>query len=203
MDTIVKITGREDIVYPDMVISADDLRAVLTINLSNHSVTEGEEDGSHVVRFEARTGTKGSTNVENVEGNLIVNNTRIIVQGREDIVLEGDMTLEEVTSALSGVVNVGTMDVKEEVIDTDRVVTYSPKVGTKGWEEDEDDFVQQNTHIFIEGREDKFLPNTVMDAQQASAFFEGQINLSSMDVEEVENGDTLEIRYTVRTGTKG
>jgi hypothetical protein len=74
----------------------------------------------------------------------------------------------------------------------------------EGFEEDEDDFVElKNTKITIPGRETIVLKDLVMDATMVKNSFSGQIDLSGYNVEEIEQGDTLEVRFTARTGTKG
>ena len=70
--------------------------------------------------------------------------------------------------------------------------------------EDEDlDVVVSNTRIFIPGREAQVIPGIVLDAQMVKNTFAGEIDLSGYNVEEVERGDTLDVIFTARTGTKG
>lgn len=81
------------------------------------------------------------------------------------------------------------------------------------YEDEEDDFEadeyedddQQlvNTRIIIPGRETVNIAGLVMDATMVKNSFSGTIDLSSYNVEEIEDGDTLEVRFTARTGTKG
>lgn len=76
------------------------------------------------------------------------------------------------------------------------------------FEEDEEDEAEEavelrNTRIVIPGRVAQVINNVVLDAQLVKNSFSGTIDLSGFNVEEIEDGDTLEVRFTARTGTKG
>ena len=72
-----------------------------------------------------------------------------------------------------------------------------------GYEDEDEVPALRNTLIAIPGREVQTVPGIVMDAQMVKDSFSGDIDLSGFTVEEIENGDTLEVRFTARTGTKG
>ena len=71
-------------------------------------------------------------------------------------------------------------------------------------DEDEEDYEEVvNTLIRIPGREAQVINGMVLDAEQVRASFSGDIDLSSYSVTEEEFGDTMEITFQARTGTKG
>lgn len=73
-------------------------------------------------------------------------------------------------------------------------------------EEEFDEFDEPeviNTLIVIPGREDQLVRGIVLDSQMVRESFSGDIDLSSYDVEETELGDTLQVAFQARTGTKG
>ncbi len=60
-----------------------------------------------------------------------------------------------------------------------------------------------NTMIRIPGRPDSVISGMVLDAELVRQNYSDSLDLSNFSAEEVENGDTLEIHFSARTGTKG
>lgn len=239
MNTTIIIPGRETQTIPGLVMTKQAVVASFagTVDLSGMESSETREGDDVTFTFKNRTGTKGSgmsVNIENlnvnVDGDLVVNSTRIEVPGREAQVLDGYvMSADEVISAFAGSVNLSGMDHTEEDVDGVRVVSFKNRTGTKGStvnindifaalqgsqneaiassdeieEEEEDEVELANTRITIPGRQDQVITGMVMDSQIIKESFAGTIDLSGYDVEETENGDTLEVRFSARTGTKG
>lgn len=241
--TTIVIPGRETQTIPGLVMTKSDVIAAYAgdIDLSNMVATEETaETGGTTITFANKTGTKGNDiyvsgdlNLS-VEGDVVVNNTRIVIPGREAQIIPGlAMSKSDVVAAYAGDMDLSGMNCAECVEGDTAVITFSNKTGTKGqtnlldaifaavaeqsaqasvetpeeddedFEDDEDEVVLRNTLIMIPGREAQRVPGIVMDAQLVKDSFSGDIDLSGYDVEEVDNGDTLEVRFTARTGTKG
>ena len=245
--TTIVIPGRETQTIPGLVMTKSDVIAAYAgdIDLSNMVATEEtSETGGTTITFANKTGTKGSDIIVSgdlnvsVQGDVVVNNTRIVIPGREAQVIPGlAMSKADVIAAYAGDMDLSGMNCEESFEGDTTVITFSNKTGTKGQtnlldaifaavaeqsnqasvestedaededfedeDEDEDEVVLRNTLIMIPGREAQRVPGIVMDAQLVKDSFSGDIDLSGYDVEEVDNGDTLEVRFTARTGTKG
>ncbi|CAL9988555.1 hypothetical protein VPHD69_0307 [Vibrio phage D69] len=254
--TTIVIPGRETQTIPGLVMTKSDVIAAYAgdIDLSNLVATEeSDSSGATTITFANKTGTKGNDiyvsgdlNLS-VDGDVNINNTRIVIPGREAQTIPGIvMGQADVRAAFAGEIELGGMDCVECVEGDTAVITFANKTGTKGQTnllsaifaaveeqtrqeqasvdvaadedefEDEDDFLEdegdfgneervvlRNTLISIPGREAQTVPGIVMDAQMVKDSFAGDIDLSGYNVEETEVGDTLEVRFSARTGTKG
>lgn len=245
--TTIVIPGRETQTIQGLVMTKSDVIAAYAgdIDLSNMVATEETTATGTVITFANKTGTKGNDiyvsgdlNLS-VDGDVVVNNTRIVIPGREAQDIPGlRMTQQDVRAAFAGEIELSGMNCSECVEGDTAVITFSNKTGTKGqtnllnaifaaaaeqsstsqalveddvegdgfdeyYEEDEEVVELRNTLIVIPGREAQRVPGIVMDAQMVKDSFSGDIDLSGYNVEEIENGDTLEVRFTARTGTKG
>ena len=235
--TTIIIPGRETQTIPGLVLTTADVIASFAgdIDLSQMTSSETTEGSNVTITFANRTGTKGSevtVNIEqvNINGDVMVNSTRIEIPGREAQVIPGIvMNQAEVRAAFAGEIELAGMQCTESEEDGVAIISFANKTGTKGQvdilntilaavaanapaveataediEEDEDEFIEVvNTLISIPGREDQVIPGIVLDAQMVKDSFSGEIDLSGYNVEETENGNTLEVRFTARTGTKG
>lgn len=240
--TIIVIPGREDQTIPGLVMNAADIRSAFAgdIDLSSMTDSTNELNGVTTVTFANRTGTKGNDiyiagdlNLS-VEGDVIINNTRIEIPGREAQVIPGlVMASAEVRAAFASDIDLSGLECAECVEGDTAVITFSNRTGTKGQtdllaaifaavesrqlavdaeeeaEEEEEHYEEEeyedltSTRIVIPGREDQFIQGIVLDAQMVKDSFSGEIDLSGYDVEEIEYGNVLEVRFTARTGTKG
>lgn len=182
VNTRIEMPGREAVTLPGQVLDAGQVIAAYTgtVDLSGYNHAEEVEGDTQVIRFTNRTGTKGQTNL-----------------------------LDVITQALAAQAVTGTTSESSNTsIDLSKGFAAEPAYV----ESVEDDFVADyddepeelvNTRILIPGREAQFIPGMVMDATMVRDSFSGTIDLSGYTVEEVEDGDTLEVRFTARTGTKG
>lgn len=139
-NTTIIIPGREAQVINGLVMSPADVVAAYAGDISLSGMTNSTStsaDGSITITFANKTGTKGNTlNVETlniqVDGDLVIN-TRIVIPGREAIVLQ-DVVLQpaDVIAAFAGDINLSGMDYASSVERNDQVITFSNKTGTKG-----------------------------------------------------------------------
>jgi len=159
--------------------------------------------------------------------------TRIQIPGREDQVLPGmTLTEDQVVASFAGTVDLSSYESSTSTVNGETVISFTNRTGTKGSgdadaflsmvlsqiagaspevtsvdftkEEAEPEEVELvNTLIKIPGREAQTIPGMVMDTAQVRAAFSGSVDLSSYDSSETEEGDTLVIEFTNRTGTKG
>lgn len=247
--TTIVIPGRETQVIPEIEMSKSDVIAAFAgdINLGNMTATETRDESGVTITFANKTGTKGNDVVINtevlnvsVEGDVVVNNTRIEIPGREAQVIPGlVMTPSDVQAAFAGDVDLSGMTFSEEDLGDTHLISFANRTGTKGQtnlmqaivaavqqaQEESTALAQEeapvavaqeetsvaveetlelnSTRIVIPGREDQVIEDIVLDAQMVKDSFSGEIDLSGYNVEEVENGNTLEVRFTARTGTKG
>lgn len=245
--TTIIIPGREAQVISGLAMTAADVRAAYAgdIDLSNMNESTETSGEMTTITFANKTGTKGNDIIVNVnvDGDIVVNNTRIEIPGREAQTIPGlVMTPADVRAAFAGDVDLTGMNVQEAVDGDTHVITFANRTGTKGQTnllsaifaavqeaeaqqratvDAEEDFVDEyfedadlevvadetpeltSTRIVIPGREDQFIPGIVLDAQMVKDSFSGEIDLSGYNVEEIENGSTLEVRFSARTGTKG
>lgn len=244
--TTIIIPGREAQVISGLAMTAADVRAAYAgdIDLSNMNESTETSGEMTTITFANKTGTKGNDIIVNVnvDGDIVVNNTRIEIPGREAQTIPGlVMTPADVRAAFAGDVDLTGMNVQEAVDGDTQVITFANRTGTKGqtnllsaifaavqeaetqqratvdaeadnveeylaneYFEDTDETPElTSTRIVIPGREDQFIQGIVLDAQMVKDSFSGEIDLSGYNVEEIENGSTLEVRFSARTGTKG
>lgn len=182
INTRIEIPGREAQLIPGVVMTPVDVRAAFAgeIELGGMDCTEACEGTTNVISFANKTGTKGQTNVLAAIFEA--------VQAAQ-VAQAGQITTE-----------VGyTAEPVEDLSDEDDFFD----------EEDEDEYIETaapaltNTRIVIPGREAQVIPGIVLDAQMVKDSFSGEIDLSGYNVEEIERGNTLEVIFTARTGTKG
>lgn len=180
VNTRIEMPGREAVVIPGQVLDAGEVIAAYTgtIDLSGYNHSEEHDGDTQVIRFANRTGTKGTTNLVDVIAQALATQA---AQASQNTTPSVDLSKGFVAAPAY-----------EESVDDDFVDDY---------EEEFEELV--NTRIFIPGREAQFIPGMVMDATMVRDSFSGTLDLSGYTVEEVEVGDTLEVRFTARTGTKG
>lgn len=231
--TTIIIPGRETQTINGLKLSKADVIASFAgdIDLSSMESSETSNGDAVTITFRNRTGTKGSDINIAVSGDLVINNTRVIIPGREAQTISGiALSIDDVVSAFAGDVDLSRLDSRESVDGDTRTITFSNRTGTKGQvniieaiaravadaapveDEEDDDFYEEgedddvelvNTRIIIPGRETQTIMGMVLDSTQVKESFQGDIDLSSYDVSETEIGNTLEVRFTARTGTKG
>ena len=227
--TTIIIPGRETQVIPGLELTKENVIASFAgeIDLSGMTSTESRDEDGVTITFANRTGTKGTDITINIAGDVNIVGTRIEIPGRETQTIPGvSMGRAEVIAAFAGDLDLGTMNCEESLEDDYQVITFSNRTGTKGavnigdaiaaalrgteevepedFEDEEDDYIElSNTRISIPGRETQTIPGIVLDAQMVRESFSGDIDLSGYAVEEVEDGDTLVVTFSARTGTKG
>ena len=91
--------------------------------ISNMTFTERVEGNTRIVTFSPRTGTKG-----------VINFTKIIVTSLDsDYQIPGDMSPASIVSAYATQIpGISNMTFTERVEGETRIVTFSPRTGTKG-----------------------------------------------------------------------
>ena len=169
----------------------------------------------------------------NISGNVIVNTRIEIPGREAQIIPGLVMTQDDVRAAFAGEVDLAGMNCTESQERDCHVISFANRTGTKGQtnimsaifqavqdaqanqgatvedyeeeypEEEEEEVVLSNTRIYIPGREVQLIPGIVLDAQMVKNTFAGEIDLSGYNVEEIDRGDTLDVVFTARTGTKG
>ena len=178
VNTRIEIPGRETLEIPGMVMTPSDVRAAFAgdVDLTGMTVNEETRDDFKVITFANKTGTKGTETLMSV-----------IMAAVEQA------TAEQATAGSDPFNEVDSISATEAV----------SMVEAASIMEEEVDVALTSTRIIIPGREDQFIPGMLLDAQQVKDSFSGELDLSGYDVEEIESGSTLEVRFTARTGTKG
>lgn len=217
--TTIIIPGREAQTIPGMALGVDDVVAAFAgqIDLKNYESSVATEDTGPVITFSNRTGTKGNdlfdvlsqalastaTVEEEPAAPAGPTGTKILIPGREAQVIPGMlMDAEQVKGAYAGQIDLSAYNVDVSVDGDFQVVTFTNRTGTKGAVLD-DSAALKHTKIVIPGREAQVISNMVLDASGVKAAYAGQIDLSAYNVEETEDGDTLVVTFSNRTGTKG
>lgn len=215
--TTIIIPGREAQTIPGMELGVDDVVAAFAgqIDLRNYESSVATEETGPVITFSNRTGTKGndlfdvlsqalaSTAVEEPAAPAGPTGTKILIPGREAQTIPGMlMDAEQVKAAYQGQIDLSAYNVDVQVDGEFQVVTFTNRTGTKGAVLD-DSAALKHTKIVIPGREAQVISNMVLDASGVKAAYAGQIDLSAYNVEETEDGETLVVTFSNRTGTKG
>lgn len=241
--TTIIIPGRETQVINGLTLGKAEIIASFAgdIDLSGFVATETRDGSNVTVAFANRTGTKGNDiyvtgdlNLQ-VEGDVVINSTRIEIPGREAQVIPGlRMSQSDVRASFAGEIDLAAMNCSESTDGDTHVISFANRTGTKGttnvlsaifaaveeaqatqareaaeaeleeeYDEFEEDETLVNTRVSIPGREDLVIRGMVLDAQMVKDSFSGDIDLSGYNVEEIENGNTLDVVFTARTGTKG
>lgn len=141
VSTTIVIPGRETQTIPGLTLSKSDVIASFAgdIDLSQMVATESREEGNVTISFANRTGTKGADvyvsgdlNIQ-VEGDLVINSTRIDIPGRESQTIPG-MVLgrSDVISAFASELDLAGMDCNECDEGEVRVFSFANRTGTKG-----------------------------------------------------------------------
>lgn len=90
-----------------------------------NSEVEDDDDGNRTITFSARTGTKGA---------MLQSTTIIVTNSGSEFVVPGLLSVQQVVSAYAESIP-GLSGFSSEVNDDDedhRVITFSPRTGTKG-----------------------------------------------------------------------
>lgn len=122
--TKVCIQGQEEKPFPGFDLTVDQVRASFaqTLDLSSMNVTENIVNGWKVLTFTPRTGTKGA-----------IAGTKVCIQGQEEKPFPGfDLTVDQVRASFAQTLDLSSMNVTENIVNGWKVLTFTPRTGTKG-----------------------------------------------------------------------
>lgn len=178
VNTRIEIPGREAQVIPGIVMAQADVRAAFAgeIDLGGMVCNECADGDTQVISFANRTGTKGQVDL------LDLIFKAVQAQAAQNVAAPAPAAPSNTYAVMQ--------DEDEDEFEEDDL-------------SDEYDVQLLNTRIVIPGREAQIIQGIVLDAQMVKDSFSGEIDLSGYNVEEVDNGDTLDVIFTARTGTKG
>ena len=123
--TKVRIPGQEERSFANFDMSVEQVRASFqgAIDLSNMNVAESREGAWKVLTFTPRTGTKGAT----------LAGTKVRIPGQEERSFANfDMSVEQVRASFQGAIDLSNMNVAETREGNWKVLTFTPRTGTKG-----------------------------------------------------------------------
>ena len=125
-----------------------------------------------------------------------ITGTKVVIPGQEVKLFTGfDLTVDQVRASFTNTVDLSSMNVNETLENGWKVLTFTPRTGTKG--------AITGTKVVIPGQEVKLFTGFDLTVDQVRASFTNTVDLSSMNVNEtLENGWKV-LTFTPRTGTKG